>query len=154
MLSHTPKPAIEYRQLISRAITQRLHSPTWPSSLDAWERNERLSAQAKARERLGKLGVTWGASSPGCHNAASVTNHVPDQFVADVERVEGEVHVLTPTRYEGEGANERAVKQNQEIGYVVRDREGGGERREMWCKQVQGLRMFHVARSGGGDAVL
>lgn len=59
-----------------------------------------------------------------------------DQFVADVESVEGEmeVHVLTTTRYEGEGANERAVKQNQKIVYVVRDREGGGERRDMWSK--------------------
>ncbi|KAH3939231.1 hypothetical protein HBH70_231250 [Parastagonospora nodorum] len=44
------------------------------------------------------------------------------EFVRDVERVGGEVHVLTPTRYqasEGEAVergNERAVRQNQKIG--------------------------------------
>ncbi|KAH4921676.1 hypothetical protein HBI46_161220 [Parastagonospora nodorum] len=54
--------------------------------------------------------------------AASVIDHASDQFVRDVERVGGEVHVLTPTRYqalEGEAVergNERAVRQNQKIG--------------------------------------
>jgi hypothetical protein len=76
MLSHTSipphplnpnLPTIEYRQLISRAITQRLHSSTpTKSSLDAWELAERKVAQTKARERLGKLGVTWGMSYLPC----------------------------------------------------------------------------------------
>ncbi|KAH4957363.1 hypothetical protein HBI18_181400 [Parastagonospora nodorum] len=137
-LPHPPNPnppTTEYRQLVSRAITQRLHSPTdTNSSLDAWELAERKVARAKARERLGKLGVSW------------------DEFVRDVERVGGEVHVLTPTRYqasEGEAVergNERAVRQNQKIGYVVRDREGAVQRRETWYKQVEAMRMFSAAR--------
>lgn len=53
-------PDIEYRQLISRAVTQRLHSPLDDVSGDQWEIDERRTAQAKARARLCKLGVTWG----------------------------------------------------------------------------------------------
>jgi hypothetical protein len=85
---------------------------------------------------------------------------VADQFVRDVERVEGEVHVLTPTRYqapEGEGVergNERAVRQNQKIGYVCAGGSGNGGKKDMWYKQIRALRMFSAARLGGVDVSL
>ncbi|KAH8701289.1 hypothetical protein GQ44DRAFT_55837 [Phaeosphaeriaceae sp. PMI808] len=80
---------VHYRQLVSRAVTQRLHSPsldnlrpTSGDSITKWELGERTYAREKAKVHTGALGVTW------------------DRFVEDVRNAEQEVHILAPTRYE------------------------------------------------------
>jgi hypothetical protein len=62
----TPTPYVQYRQLVSRGITQRIHSPslddlTLPSlsSVEAWEKQERCTAREKACRELQRLGVSW-----------------------------------------------------------------------------------------------
>ncbi|KAF1833462.1 hypothetical protein BDW02DRAFT_475505, partial [Decorospora gaudefroyi] len=83
----------QYRQLISRAATQRLHSPSLdnlpldftpnpnPDTMQAWETQERLTARQKAHATLQYLGISW------------------EQFVCDIQCAEKEIHFLNPTRY-------------------------------------------------------
>jgi hypothetical protein len=63
---NTLPPSTQYRQLVSRAATQRLHSPSLdqasPSLAEAWEFHERRIAREKARQQLRYLGVSWGVS--------------------------------------------------------------------------------------------
>jgi hypothetical protein len=66
-LQHPQTPNIEYRQLVSRAVTQRLHSPAPSHDLDEFEVEERIVAKAKAHQRLRRLGVTWGNSAVTLH---------------------------------------------------------------------------------------
>ncbi|EAT77925.1 hypothetical protein HBI56_191740 [Parastagonospora nodorum] len=107
---HNPTPALPHpHQLLTRRLGTR-------------------RAKSRARESpraTVEIGRFVGYSLPYYYYnniAASVIDHASDQFVRDVERVGGEVHVLTPTRYqasEGEAVergNERAVRQNQKIG--------------------------------------
>lgn len=69
----TPRPSpidtnLAYRQLISRAVTQRLHSPTLDISRPAdlgdstlkWEFEERLKARRIAKGKVREIGVSWG----------------------------------------------------------------------------------------------
>jgi hypothetical protein len=63
---------VQYRQLVSRAVTQRLHSPslddftkigvndTLAHTLEAWEVQERCIARSKARIEAEMLGIPWG----------------------------------------------------------------------------------------------
>lgn len=58
---------IQYRQLVSQAGTQRLHSPslerTSPGINDehlGWEINERRDSREKAKLKLKSLGFSWG----------------------------------------------------------------------------------------------
>lgn len=77
-------------------------------------------------------------------------------FVRDVKRVAGEVHVLTPTRYEKpvEGNDKAArVNRNLVVGLGTGDaacERVGGDRDEDWEKRqenvVEALRMFGRAR--------
>ena len=63
---------VQYRQLVSRAMTQRLHSPTLssrPRTIDtdidifeAWEKAEREQAKDKAKAHANMLGVQRGTS--------------------------------------------------------------------------------------------
>ncbi|KAF2796316.1 hypothetical protein K505DRAFT_359432 [Melanomma pulvis-pyrius CBS 109.77] len=84
--------AIEYRQLVSRAVTRRLLDPlldAWSPTEDdmdgfaKWEFDDRKRARERAREALRRLGTAW------------------DGFCLDVEQAQQETHVLGPTRYEG-----------------------------------------------------
>jgi hypothetical protein len=57
---------VQYRQLVSRAATQRLHSPSLdriPSAqhnvFETWEMQERQQAREKARMHAQSLGVSW-----------------------------------------------------------------------------------------------
>jgi hypothetical protein len=57
---------VQYRQLVSRAATQRLHSPSLdrrPSPqhnvFDIWEIQERQQARARAGIHARSLGVSW-----------------------------------------------------------------------------------------------
>jgi len=66
---------VQYRQLISRAVTQRLHSPSLDDltktqvgvapvqSLEEWELQERCIARNKSRIEAEELGIPW------CKNA-------------------------------------------------------------------------------------
>jgi hypothetical protein len=65
----TEELEVQYRQLISRAVTQRLHSPSLShlkfqdvraDTLEAWELHERLISRDKARLETKMLGVAWG----------------------------------------------------------------------------------------------
>jgi hypothetical protein len=65
----TEEREVQYRQLISRAVTQRLHSPSLShlkhqdvraDTLEAWELRERLISRDKARVETKILGVAWG----------------------------------------------------------------------------------------------
>lgn len=65
------KREVQYRQLISRAVTQRLHSPslddltktdvndTLAHTLEAWEVQERCIARNKAWIETEMLGIPW-----------------------------------------------------------------------------------------------
>ncbi|KAH8639731.1 hypothetical protein IG631_07501 [Alternaria alternata] len=78
---------VQYRQLVSRAVTQRLHSPSLDDltktdvanklahPLKTWETQERSIARDKARIEAKMLDIPWKSATL-------------------------EVHVLTPTRYE------------------------------------------------------
>jgi hypothetical protein len=67
---HNPEEKeVQYRQLVSRAVTQRLHSPSLShvrfedlhaDTFEAWELRERLIARDKAILETEKLGITWG----------------------------------------------------------------------------------------------
>ncbi|KAF2850203.1 hypothetical protein T440DRAFT_116737 [Plenodomus tracheiphilus IPT5] len=86
---------MHYTEFISRAMTQRLHSPSLsPSYADApystvattksfegYELGERVTARRKLRWSLRALHVSW------------------EEFVRDVATVEKQVHVLSPTVY-------------------------------------------------------
>ena len=68
----TEDKQVQYRQLISRATTQRLHSPSLDNlsklqqcvisatTVEAWELRERAIARGKTKAALSKLGVPWG----------------------------------------------------------------------------------------------
>ena len=68
----TEDKAMQYRQLISRATTQRFHSAsldglTQPQhygimdkTVEAWELRELAIARAKAQATIGQLGIPWG----------------------------------------------------------------------------------------------
>ena len=70
----TEDKAMQYRQLISRATTQRFHSTsldglTQPEhygimndTVEAWELRERAIARAKAQATIRQLGIPWGTS--------------------------------------------------------------------------------------------
>jgi hypothetical protein len=67
---------MQYRQLVSRAVTQRLHSPslddftkmgvndTLAHTLEAWEVQERCIARSKARTEAEMLGIPWSEVIP------------------------------------------------------------------------------------------
>ena len=69
------REAVQYRQLISRAVTQRLHSPslddltntkagdTTVHFLEEWELQERCIARNKARVEAEKLGIPWSKTA-------------------------------------------------------------------------------------------
>ena len=69
------REAVQYRQLISRAVTQRLHSPslddltktkagdTHVHSLVQWELQERCIARNKARIETEGLGIPWSKTT-------------------------------------------------------------------------------------------
>jgi len=69
------REAVQYRQLISRAVTQRLHSPSLEDltktkvgvapvqSLEEWELQERCIARNKARVEAEKLGISWSKTA-------------------------------------------------------------------------------------------
>lgn len=84
------------------------------------------------------------------------TNSGRERFVKDVQDVEKEVHVLTPTRYEAPKVrNESAAQRNCQMSFgqgtrMVQMR----ERREAQEAQVRALRWFGMARLGGGDGAL
>jgi hypothetical protein len=63
--------SVQYRQLVSRGATQRLHSPSLDHPLqtsnDAWEFNERQIARGKARRHIQTLGVPWSMYSNPLH---------------------------------------------------------------------------------------
>ena len=68
----TEDQEVQYRQLVSRAVTQRLHSPSlsninlkdlYTDSWEAWELRERLIARNKAKIEIEGLRVSWGVSS-------------------------------------------------------------------------------------------
>ncbi|KAF2824901.1 hypothetical protein CC86DRAFT_296040 [Ophiobolus disseminans] len=131
-----PPKDIEYRQLISRAVTQRLHSPSLdlppaiPSSdsLLNWELAERLLAREKAKQHTKALGIQW------------------DDFIQDVHASELEIHTLTPTRYEApKHANARAGERNQRF---VFDQEGFDEYGRAQLAQVGVLEVWGRARRG------
>jgi hypothetical protein len=57
---------IEYRQLVSRSSTQRLHSPSLDYSRRAktdnliqWEIDDRQKSRAKVQQHIRMLGVSW-----------------------------------------------------------------------------------------------
>jgi len=66
---------VQYRQLISRAVTQRLHSPSFDDliktkvgdtpahSLEEWEMQERCIARNKARLEAEELGIPWSKTA-------------------------------------------------------------------------------------------
>jgi len=66
---------VQYRQLISRAVTQRLHSPSLDDltktkagvapvqSLEEWELQERCIARNKARNEAEELGIPWSKTA-------------------------------------------------------------------------------------------
>ncbi|KAH7082397.1 hypothetical protein FB567DRAFT_474864 [Paraphoma chrysanthemicola] len=138
-----PNPDVQYRQLISRAVTQRLHSPSLDSDQpddkgysDAWETNERRKARDKAKTQVLLLGRSW------------------DEFVRDVQRAEREVHVLTPTRYEGlpksafTERNAKAVGENERRSFVM----STGEREEWRITQQEHIMLLKsLAQARGGD---
>ncbi|KAI4629473.1 uncharacterized protein J4E87_003737 [Alternaria ethzedia] len=147
--TNNDQEAVQYRQLISRAVTQRLHSPslddltktkvgvTPVQSLEEWELQERCIAQSKARIEAEELGIPW------------------TQLVHDVESTTLQVHVLTPTRYEvpprNINQNQEATKQNEEMKYTFGDSEDAARDQEWKTKDAavyNMLRAFRGARSG------
>ncbi|KAI4960379.1 hypothetical protein J4E86_002001 [Alternaria arbusti] len=140
---------VQYRQLISRAVTQRLHSPSLDDltkkkagdapvhSLEQWELQERCIARSKARTEAEELGIPW------------------TQFIHDVESATLQVHVLTPTRYEvpprNINKNHEATKQNEEMIYTFGDSRGAARDKEWKTKDAavyNMLKAFRGARSG------
>ncbi|KAG9190828.1 hypothetical protein G6011_08916 [Alternaria panax] len=141
---------VQYRQLISRAVTQRLHSPSldgimktdvgdnFAHPLEAWETQERCTARDKAQTEAEILGIPWA------------------QFVRDVESATREVHVLTPTRYEApprdKNQNEEASRINGGLSYkfgtsenLEQDKEWKGRDAAIYNM----LRAFQRALPGG-----
>lgn len=69
------RAAVQYRQLISRAVTQRLHSPSLDDltktnlgdapvhSLEEWELQERCIARNKARTEAEELCIPWSKTA-------------------------------------------------------------------------------------------
>ena len=67
--------AVQYRQLISRAVTQRLHSPSLEDltktaagniiahTLEEWEIQERCIARIKARNEAEEFGIPWSKTA-------------------------------------------------------------------------------------------
>ncbi|KAF2125886.1 hypothetical protein P153DRAFT_400017 [Dothidotthia symphoricarpi CBS 119687] len=132
-------PTAQYRLLVSRAVTQRLTSPSLDdipppptTTLATWERTERLNARAKIIACLAVLGVPWMT------------------FTHDVEKARQEVHILAPTRYEEEKVvpgHDAKVKERD----GMRDYAGGEMvKREAWKRMQDGhvdlLRRFGRAR--------
>ncbi|CAE7013116.1 hypothetical protein PTTW11_02454 [Pyrenophora teres f. teres] len=115
----TEDKAVQYRQLISRATTQRLHSTSldnlaqlqghgiMDNTVEAWELRERGIARKKAQAAIQQLGIPW------------------DCFVHDIENASAEVHVLTPTRYTAPPgapyANHDATETNARQAYMYGD---------------------------------
>ncbi|KAI2482203.1 hypothetical protein Ptr902_06584 [Pyrenophora tritici-repentis] len=115
----TEDKAVQYRQLISRATTQRLHSTSLEdltrleryiimgSAVEAWELQERVIARGKAQAAIRKLGIPW------------------EHFVQDVKNAGAEIHVLTPTRYEAPSSipytNQDANEANERLAYTYVD---------------------------------
>ncbi|KAI4954518.1 hypothetical protein J4E91_002231 [Alternaria rosae] len=143
------RAAVQYRQLISRAVTQRLHSPSLDDltktnlgdvpvhSLEEWELQERCIARNKARTEAEELGIPW------------------TQFIRDVENAALQVHVLTPTRYEVPprdiNKNQEATKQNEGLQYKFGDSKDAERDREWRIKDAavyNMLRAFRGARLG------
>lgn len=68
----TEEKQVQYRQLVSRATTQRLHSASLDNltklqdcvisatTVEAWELRERAIARGKTKAALRNLGITWG----------------------------------------------------------------------------------------------
>jgi len=68
----TEDKAVQYRQLISRATTQRFHSTSvddltqiedcgiMDNTVEAWELRERAVARAKAQATILQLDIPWG----------------------------------------------------------------------------------------------
>ncbi|KAI4658977.1 uncharacterized protein J4E79_006737 [Alternaria viburni] len=140
---------VQYRQLISRAVTQRLHSPSLDDltktkagvapiqSLEEWELQERCIARNKARNEAEELGIPW------------------TRFIRDVESATLQVHVLTPTRYEvpprNINKNQEATEQNDEMKYTFGDSKDAARDHEWKIKDAavyNMLKAFRGARSG------
>ncbi|KAH7392176.1 hypothetical protein DE146DRAFT_132959 [Phaeosphaeria sp. MPI-PUGE-AT-0046c] len=149
IMRHHPDSAdIDYRQLLSRAATQRLHillpdSPSLDPSTQ-WEHDERALSRQKALLQLQQIGVSW------------------EQFVRDVEEIENEVHVLRPTKYQGaREVMRRTVERNLYMQHSRREIElatGDDERRKTsayWKASqeahVRALRTFAAARTMSGS---
>jgi hypothetical protein len=143
---------IEYRQLVSRSSTQRLHSP----SLDPlghvktdnprqWEIDDRKKSRAKAQQQLRMLGVSWSKAAIPSRIHENCTKQLLDRFVQDIQSAEREIYFLTSARYNPiENVNMRATTLNQQTQY--RQSVLSHEWKEMHVAQMQALRMFGRAR--------
>jgi hypothetical protein len=169
---------VQYRQLVSRAVTQRLHSSsledltkttvdTTPAhTLEEWELQERCIARNKARVEAEMLGIPWSTiDSPSLLHtllpsyrvfyACTRTDSQEAQFVHDVESAALQVHVLRPTRYEepprSTNKNQDASKANSGLLYKFGDSEKSERDRGRKMRDANiydMLRAFGSARSG------
>jgi hypothetical protein len=143
---------IEYRQLVSRSSTQRLHSPSLDhlprvttKSLVQWEIDDRKTSRAKAQQQLSVLGVSWSRMAIPSSIHEDCANLSPDRFVQDIESAEQEVHFLTSARHEpSDAVSRRATTLNTQIQY--RQSVPSQEWRDMHMAQMQALRIFGRVR--------
>ncbi|PSN67652.1 hypothetical protein BS50DRAFT_586916 [Corynespora cassiicola Philippines] len=94
-----PLEEYAYRQLISRAMTQRLHDslPHFSEFAHDWQVSRR-----RVKQKVEDLGITW------------------DTFVGHVESAEREAHILTPTVYK----MEQDIRQTRHDSYFEDQAEG------------------------------
>lgn len=99
---------VHYRQLVSRAVTQRLHSPSLVQEMsiserdpDAWELVDRMRCKQKIEIQVRSLGIRWGMLR-ALQKQPLLTDTYRNtvDFVQDVETAESEVHFLSPTSYQ------------------------------------------------------
>jgi hypothetical protein len=152
-----PSPiSTSYRLLVSRASTQRLHSPSLdiPPAHTTPQQQEEVGDRQKSRfsalQQLRDLGVSWG-NTPYAHATHKpIINKALDRFVYDVRCAEQVVHVLGPTRYVPREAETRNARKDNAR---RQDRAEGmsGEDKERCVRQMQLLRTFGRARCAGWD---
>jgi hypothetical protein len=152
-----PSPiSTSYRLLVSRASTQRLHSPSLdvpPAHTTPQQQGEfgdRQKSRLSAVRQLREMGVSWG-NTPYAHATHKpIINKALDRFVHDVLCAEQVVHVLGPTRY----VPREAEKRDAGKGNAQREDMAEGmseEDKERCVRQMQLLRMFGRARCAGWD---
>ncbi|KAF2249470.1 hypothetical protein BU26DRAFT_595370 [Trematosphaeria pertusa] len=149
--------AVQYRQLVSRAVTQRLHSLSLDDlttfSGDAWEKTDRVKARERVRRDVQLLGVAWGMYIRGMEKRKDRTvliendnadDVMVDTFKRDVERAGEERHVLSPVRYEAVKSVNGSGNGNGDGKAVAQNREAACERREDADRGDVGVRELHV----------